>query len=365
MPRVTLHRIYHDYSSMVEKDVLDSNLLTRKEEGSSHAPAVPALNTTTIGGIERLKILQRKANRFPDRLYKMLEYIDLEGQHLAHIVSWQHHGRSFVVHNVKLFEEQVLEHFFNQKHYSSFRRQLNLWDFKRIVGKSTRTKVQRDEDQGTYYHECFLRTKWFLLSRIKRSGAKSSNGKFILGVHATTEPNFNAMQALPASSTLLSFDLEPCQNHSKISYDSSGEIVSCYSNSSTGQKNHEVIPSMMQGTYEQQWSMSESNRQIATNMESTNNNMPPLEMMQPLPYTIPSFVVQQQQQLLVQQTGNQDTFQITDEEIKMYEARFSHLDTRVYGVNNPSPALQTGEWADIVSMCSSFLSHNNCGATQI
>lgn len=336
---------------MVEKDVLDSNLLTRKEEGSSHAPAVPAPNTTNIGGIEHLKILQRKANRFPDRLYKMLEYIDLEGQHLAHIVSWQHHGRSFVVHNVKLFEDQVLEHFFNQKHYSSFRRQLNLWDFKRIVGKSTRTKVQRDEDQGTYYHECFLRTKWFLLPHIKRSGAKSSNGKFIPGVHATTEPNFNAMQALPASSVMLSFDLEPCQNDSKISYDSSGETVSWYSKSSTGQKNRE--------------GMSESNSQIATNMESANNNMPPLEMMQPLPYSIPSFCVQQQQQqqLLVQQP-NQDKFQITDEEIKMYEARFSHLDTRVYGVNNPSPALQSGEWGEIVSMCCSFLSHN-CGATQI
>ena len=352
MPRITLHRIYHDYSSMVEKDVLDSNLLTRKEEGSSHAPAVPAPNTTNIGGIEQLKILQRKANRFPDRLYKMLEYIDLAGQHLAHIVSWQHHGRSFVVHNVKLFEEQVLEHFFNQKHYSSFRRQLNLWDFKRIVGKSTRTKVQRDEDQGTYYHECFLRTKWFLLPHIKRSGAKSSNGKFIPGVHATTEPNFNAMQALPASSVMLSFDLEPCQNDSKISYDSSGETVSWYSKSSTGQKNREV--------------MSESNSQIATNMESTNNNMPPLEMMQPLPYSIPSLfgVQQQQQQQLLVQQPNQDKFQITDEEIKMYEARFSHLDTRVYGVNNPSPALQSGEWGEIVSMCCSFLSHN-CGATQI
>jgi hypothetical protein len=359
---------------MVEEDVLDSNFSTRKEEESSHAPAVSALNTTNTGGIEHLKILQRKANRFPDRLYKMLEYIDLEGQHLAHIVSWQHHGRSFVVHNVKLFEEQVLEHFFNQKHYSSFCRQLNLWDFKRIVGKSTRrTKVQRDEqeDQGSYYHECFLRTKWFLLPRIKRSGTKSSNGKFIPGVHATTEPNFFAMQDLPASSVLLSFDLEPCQNDSKISYDSSaGEIGSCYSNSSTGQKKkNEIIPSMiMPGAYEHQWSMSGPNSKI----ESTRDDMPPLESsLQPLPppaamipYTVPSFVVQPQQQLLVQQPGNQDKFQITDEEIKMYEARFSHLDTNVYGPNNPSPALQTGEWAEIVSMCSS-LSHNNCGATQI
>ena len=33
----------------------------------------------------------------------------------------------------------------------------------------------------------------------------------------------------------------------------------------------------------------------------------------------------------------------------MYEARFSHLDTSVYGVNNPSPALQSGEWGEVTS----------------
>lgn len=362
MPRITLHRIYHDYSSMVEEDVLDSTL-PRKSEGSSHAPAVPPLNarSNNTGGIEQLKILQRKANRFPDRLYKMLEHIDLEGHHLAHIISWQHHGRSFVVHNVKLFEEQVLEHFFNQKHYSSFRRQLNLWDFKRIVGKSNRTKVQRDEDQGTYYHECFLRTKWFLLPRIKRSGAKASNGKFIPGVHATTEPNFCAMQALPASSALLSFDMEPCQSSSRVSYHGSSGDLSCNSVSTTctSQKNDIMV---VPGPYEQQLSMSEPNHQISN--EFTKNNMPPLEMMQPL-QNVPSFVVQQaQQQAFAQEPEDKDTFQITDEEIKMYEARFSHLDTNVYDPSNPSPALQTGEWNEIVSMCSSMF-HSYGATTQI
>lgn len=358
MPRITLHRIYHDYASMSEEDaLLDSNLLIGKGGDTSHAPGAVQLNSmnTTMSGIQHLKILQRKANRFPDRLYKMLEYIDLQGQHLAHIVSWQHHGRSFVVHNVRLFEEQVLEHFFNQRHYSSFRRQLNLWDFKRIVGKSIRSVNQRDEDQGTYYHECFLRTKWFLLPRIKRSGAKSSNGKFVPGIHATTEPDFCTMQALPASSKLHSFDLlEPCQESSyKVSYHSSEENVSC--NSTTTCSMSEVV------------SEATSNNQIARNNESNKNHMPPLELTQALPpIYIPSFVMQQQQQqAFVQELENKDTFQITDEEIKMYEARFSHMDTNVYGPNNPSPALQTGEWSEIVSMCSSFFHSSYGNATQI
>ena len=43
---------------------------------------------------------------FPVRLHYMLQDIEKDG--MAHIVSWQVHGRCFLVHNHKLFVEKIL-----------------------------------------------------------------------------------------------------------------------------------------------------------------------------------------------------------------------------------------------------------------
>jgi hypothetical protein len=43
---------------------------------------------------------------FPGRLHKMLRGVDVEG--LSHIVSWQPHGRCFVVHKPKEFVRDIL-----------------------------------------------------------------------------------------------------------------------------------------------------------------------------------------------------------------------------------------------------------------
>jgi hypothetical protein len=43
---------------------------------------------------------------FPSRLYSMLKQIEAEGR--ADIVSWQPHGRAFLVHKINEFEKEVL-----------------------------------------------------------------------------------------------------------------------------------------------------------------------------------------------------------------------------------------------------------------
>ncbi len=43
---------------------------------------------------------------FPGRLHKMLRGVESEG--LSHIVSWQPHGRCFVVHKPKEFVRDIL-----------------------------------------------------------------------------------------------------------------------------------------------------------------------------------------------------------------------------------------------------------------
>ncbi|GFH55371.1 hypothetical protein CTEN210_11847 [Chaetoceros tenuissimus] len=71
------------------------------------------------------------------------------------------------IHDKKLFEKLVKQRgFFNQKSYSSFRRQLNLWGFKKI-GKRSK------ESCGVYGHPMFLRESPRLCNAISRCGGSS------------------------------------------------------------------------------------------------------------------------------------------------------------------------------------------------
>ena len=120
------HNTYHDHSK-------DDNV---------------DISTKTKGGV---KI------PFSETLFQMLQHIDLQEPDLASIVPWQPHGQCFLVHDVWRIEEHVLPTFFKATEYPSFRRQLNLWGFKRI---------QKQPDYGAYYHELFLRSKAFIHRRI-------------------------------------------------------------------------------------------------------------------------------------------------------------------------------------------------------
>jgi len=65
---------------------------------------------------------------FPLKLYDMLERVEAEGR--QSIVSWQTHGRCFVVHDVAQFK-QLLPNYFKLSKIASFQRQLNLYGFQR------------------------------------------------------------------------------------------------------------------------------------------------------------------------------------------------------------------------------------------
>jgi len=103
------------------------------------------------------------------------------------IISWQVHGRSFQVRCSKEFESVVMRKFFNQTKISSFRRQLNLYDFKRLT---------HGPDSGSYYHEMFLRGKPLQASRMSRTKVKGT--KFRATSSPDKEPNFYALPFLPA-----------------------------------------------------------------------------------------------------------------------------------------------------------------------
>jgi hypothetical protein len=117
---------------------------------------------TTRGGV---------AVPFPPRLHEMLEMVQEEG--LEHIVSWQPHGRCFLVHDPKGFVDIVLPKYFKQSKLASFQRQLNLYGFQRLT---------KGNDKGGYYHEYFLRGRTDLCAKIHRLKVKGT------GVRARSNP---------------------------------------------------------------------------------------------------------------------------------------------------------------------------------
>ncbi len=114
------------------------------------------------------------------------------------IICWQPHGRSFQVRKPKDFEQIVMKRFFNQTKISSFRRQLNLYDFKRIT---------HGPDSGSYYHEMFLRGKPLQASKMIRTKVKGT--KFRATSSPDAEPNFYTLPFLPPTQNQYSVSSKP------------------------------------------------------------------------------------------------------------------------------------------------------------
>jgi HSF-type DNA-binding len=107
---------------------------------------------------------------FPLKLHYMLLSTAQEG--MEHVVSWQPHGRCFLVHKPKEFIE-MLPRYFKLSKLASFQRQLNLYGFQRLT---------RGRDRGGYYHELFLRDREFIAHSITRIKVKGT------GVRARSNP---------------------------------------------------------------------------------------------------------------------------------------------------------------------------------
>lgn len=124
---------------------------------------------------------------FPIRLHNMLSGVEAQG--LTHIVSWQPHGRSFLVHKPQEFSDHIMPLYFNQGKFASFQRQLNLYGFKRLT---------RGPDTGSYYNELFLKGRPFLAQDIQRTKVKGNGARAASNPDA--EPNFYTMPSLDDAS---------------------------------------------------------------------------------------------------------------------------------------------------------------------
>jgi hypothetical protein len=98
---------------------------------------------------------------FPVKLHSLL---DASSDEFDHIISWQPHGRCFLLHKPQEFLKQVMPHFFKQTKLTSFQRQLNLYGFHRLTAPGP--------DRGGYYHELFLRGQPELATKMMRCRIK-------------------------------------------------------------------------------------------------------------------------------------------------------------------------------------------------
>lgn len=125
----------------------------------------------------------RVQSPFPVVLHRMLEDVTKD-KNLADIVSWQPHGRAFLICQAKAFVASVLPKYFKHSKLSSFQRQLSLYGFIRLTHAGA--------DRGAYYHEAFLRGREFLCSKIRRTRIK---GTWIRNSSSPeAEPNFYLME---------------------------------------------------------------------------------------------------------------------------------------------------------------------------
>lgn len=100
---------------------------------------------------------------FPLRLQRMLDKLEADGH--VEVVSWLPHGRAFMVHDPDRFVTELMPVYFNQTKYSSFQRQLHMYNFCRIT---------TGRDKGAYWNGHFQRGKPSLTVHMPRTRV---NGK--------------------------------------------------------------------------------------------------------------------------------------------------------------------------------------------
>ena len=122
---------------------------------------------------------------FPLKLQRLLDKMEAEGN--TTIISWLPHGRAFLVHNVDQFVLDIMTQYFNQTKYSSFQRQLHMYNFQRITF---------GRDKGAYHHPNFQRGRPNLCLSMVRTRV---NGKGCRRPgDPDAEPSFYEQEYLPA-----------------------------------------------------------------------------------------------------------------------------------------------------------------------
>lgn len=153
--------------SASQLDALNKILLTQQQAPVSVNNALASLPGAqqAVAGLNLPSMDRKRKGRtgtFPQKLHQIL--LNLERQEGgAEIASFLPHGRAFAIHKPREFVKQVMPKYFRMSRFSSFQRQLNLYDFQRVT---------EGPDKGAYYHELFVQGRPILSTMMKRNKIK-------------------------------------------------------------------------------------------------------------------------------------------------------------------------------------------------
>lgn len=103
----------------------------------------------------------KKKSDFPNFLLKL--YQILENDEYKDIIQWGENGQFFIVKNVHDFTEKILPKYYKHNNYSSFIRQLNMYDFH---------KKKSSQNKHIFHHQNFVKGQKDLMKKIKRKSKK-------------------------------------------------------------------------------------------------------------------------------------------------------------------------------------------------
>lgn len=145
------------------------------QSNSINSMATPSYNLS--GSESKVRRGPSPSSTFPAKLHEILSCPEY-----SHIITWMPHGRAWRVLNPKDFVEVVMpKKFSHQSKYSSFKRQVNGWGFKRFT---------HGPDRNSYFHKLFLRDKPHLIQRMMRISASASKKVSSVNEVEDKEPNF-------------------------------------------------------------------------------------------------------------------------------------------------------------------------------
>ena len=108
-----------------------------------------------------IKNKKQSGSRFLLQLYKILE----EDKY-KNIIHWGENGNYFEIVNVHDFTEKILPQYYNHNNYSSFVRQLNMYDFH---------KKKTNSEEHAFQHSRFIKGQKDLIKTILRKRKKDKN----------------------------------------------------------------------------------------------------------------------------------------------------------------------------------------------
>jgi HSF-type DNA-binding len=103
-----------------------------------------------------------RTGKFPQKLHQMLLFLEMEAGG-SDIASFLPDGWAFAIHKPRDFAHLIMPKYFRMSRFSSFQRQLNLYDFQRIT---------TGKNKGAYYHQLFKRDSPDSCNMMKRNKIK-------------------------------------------------------------------------------------------------------------------------------------------------------------------------------------------------